>query len=801
MPETTHPHRWRRIWPLIAAATLLVGLALSIGAALLRRSTIHVQEREGFRATAADVSATIAVGLRSDTDFMGILRALVAMQPHLNATQFDRWYSQLDGSKSQVGSLATAVVSVVPAAELPAFQAQRAADPAFRKVARDGVTITPPGRRGRYCLLSAVVSRLAESPLVQLAAHADWCAPRGGIPGTAQVLRSESENGQLSVSPPVLGTSFVGTAVYRRGALLRTVAQRRRATIGWIWSSLDIPAVIRAAIGAHPGFSVALYHRDPLHGMQLIGSGGSTRTGDALAYGAKLDIGGTWAVRVRGASHLRGVSADVQGLLVFGAGALISALLVTLGSMLMRSRNRALGLVDERTGQLRHQELHDALTGLPNRVLALDRAENMFAQARRQRATLTAFYIDLDAFNYVNDEFGQAGGDRVLKLVAARLSSVLGEADTLARLGGDEFLILREDSSLEAGPELMAERLLEVLSLPYEIEGESPRIQGESPRKLSLTACIGVAHGLRDSAEELLRDAGVALGEAKALGQNRCMVFESSMHTAKDRLALKADLADALDRGELSLRYQPVFDLRSQRLTDVEALLRWHHPGRGLIGPEEFIPIAEESGLIEPIGRWVLNEACRQAAAWRAKGHRIGMCVNVSARQLESEALVGETEHALREAGLEARALTLEVTETWIMRDAQANARRLELLKQLGVRIAIDDFGTGHSSLAYLRQFPVDILKIDRSFITGIAQSRDSAAMIHILVQLGKTLGLTTIAEGIKDRAQLNVLLREGCDYGQGFFFMRPLAPEALEELLDGDPPKREPALQLGLDR
>jgi EAL domain-containing protein (putative c-di-GMP-specific phosphodiesterase class I) len=258
------------------------------------------------------------------------------------------------------------------------------------------------------------------------------------------------------------------------------------------------------------------------------------------------------------------------------------------------------------------------------------------------------------------------------------------------------------------------------------------------------------------------------------------------MHAAAhDRVTLEMDLAGALGRGELFLLYQPVFELSSERLTGVEALLRWRHPLRGVLSPGEFVPIAEESGLIVPIGRWVLAEACRQAAAWRERGHPIGVSVNVSARQLDREALVSEVGRALRDAKLNPGALMIEVTETTIMRDTEATTRRLQLLKQLGVRVAIDDFGTGHSSLAYLRQFPVDALKIDRSFITGIAQSRDSAAMIHILVQLGKTLGLQTVAEGIEDPTELAVLQREQCGYGQGYLFARPLERSVVDELLE----------------
>jgi EAL domain-containing protein (putative c-di-GMP-specific phosphodiesterase class I) len=304
-------------------------------------------------------------------------------------------------------------------------------------------------------------------------------------------------------------------------------------------------------------------------------------------------------------------------------------------------------------------------------------------------------------------------------------------------------------------------------------------------RQLSLTASVGIASGLRESAEELLRDADVALYEAKAAGRNRYVVFQSMMQTAlQDRLTIEFDLGEALAGEQLFLQYQPTFDLKSEAVIGVEALIRWQHPTRGTVQPVEFIPIAEESGLIVPIGRWVLQEACRQAAIWHRQGHHLGMAVNVSARQLDADELIDDVCEALSSSGLEAEQLTLEVTETALMRDPQATAKRLLRLKALGVRIAIDDFGTGYSSLAYLRQFPADALKIDRAFISDIAASRQSTALVHTLVQLGKALGIETLAEGIEDRDQLKTLQREHCDQGQGFLFSRPLDVAAVEAFL-----------------
>ncbi len=430
-------------------------------------------------------------------------------------------------------------------------------------------------------------------------------------------------------------------------------------------------------------------------------------------------------------------------------------------------------------GQLSYQSLHDSLTGLPNRALVIDRAEQMLARARRTQTPMAALYVDIDGFKQVNDSLGHAAGDELLRVVAARLSDVIRGADTVGRLGGDEFVVLVENYALDAGPEMVAERICEVIAQPVELHRADQRT-------LNITVSVGIAVGQRATADELLRDADFALYEAKSAGKNRWLVFESKMQTVvRDRLELEMDLHDALEREQFFLLYQPTFDLQTQTITGVEALLRWRHPVRGVIPPETFIPLAEETGLIVPIGRWVLRTACSQAARWQRDGRSLSVAVNVSARQLDNENLVREVTDALAAASLAPATLTLEITETTLMRDSRAATARLRELKSLGVHVAIDDFGTGYSSLAYLRQFPVDALKIDRSFISGIADSHDSKALIHTLVQLGKTLGLETLGEGIEQEAQLRELQREQCDSGQGFLFARPLPPEAVDDLLE----------------
>jgi diguanylate cyclase (GGDEF)-like protein len=449
--------------------------------------------------------------------------------------------------------------------------------------------------------------------------------------------------------------------------------------------------------------------------------------------------------------------------------------------VLATGRARARRLVTQKTDQLQHQALHDALTGLPNRALILDRVEQALARSRRHRTTMAVMFLDLDGFKNINDTFGHPAGDQLLTAVSARLTGLLRDCDTVGRLGGDEFVIVVDGDSSD--PEVIAEQIRAVLAPPFTLPGPTPRV-------VHARASIGIAVGVRASADEMLRDADVALYEAKGAGKDRYVIFAPEMHTViEQRLEVETDLRGAVGSDQFFLAYQPVFDLEANTITGVEALLRWQHPSRGLVMPDDFIPLAEDTSLIVPIGRWVLMEACRQAADWQRRGHRLGMSVNVSGRQLASDVdLLSDVRDALESSGLEPGLLTLEITETMLMRDVTASASMLHALKALGVRIAIDDFGTGYSSLGHLQQFPVDALKIDRSFISGLAHNPESSALIHTMIQLGQTLGVETLAEGIEEPTQLLSLLQQHCDSGQGFLLARPLTPAALEELIQNQP-------------
>jgi diguanylate cyclase (GGDEF)-like protein len=428
-------------------------------------------------------------------------------------------------------------------------------------------------------------------------------------------------------------------------------------------------------------------------------------------------------------------------------------------------------------GEIRHQALHDSLTGLPNRVLVLDRISQTLSRARREHTDVAVLFIDLDGLKDINDTLGHATGDRLLQAVGARFSGTLREADTVARLGGDEFVVLADGLSLAGGPEQVAERLLEVLTEPFSLGGNGHV-------RISISASIGIASGLRDTAEELLRDADIAMYAAKGSGKNCYAVFETEMHRERrGRHELEADLQAAIGTEQFFLAYQPIFDLSTMAVVGVEALLRWQHPLRGLLQPDEFIPALETSGLIIPVGRWVLLEACRQAMEWRADGDSTRMSVNASARQLDASSLVNDVSHALAMTDLPADDLIVEITETGLMRDAKGAQEQLVALKALGVRIAIDDFGTGYSSLAYLQQFPIDTLKIDRTFIAGMGASPEGSALIHTFMQLGRALHLETLAEGIEEVAQLSQLQAERCQLGQGYLLARPLTPDGIKEM------------------
>jgi diguanylate cyclase (GGDEF)-like protein len=767
---------------LIGGLILILGLVVSIVGAAEWRSGAVEANRRSFESTAADLSGALAAELSTNVGLTRTMRAHAEMESQESETQYLQWYKELQRGAPSSPDVVAAFVQVVPAAALAAFRRNVEADPAFRRLLGNDLQVIPSGRRSSYCLTRAIVGSDAAPSLYR--GLLDYCAP--STPGIGHspypaLVRTATDTGSFIVTPLLASGSrsltAIAAAVYRRGASIATPLARRAALRGFIGTTFDSASALRSVLTDRHSLTLALYHRNIGGPLQLIGSAGAHPIGRSSGYASSRELGEGWVLETTGTAN-DFASPNLRGLVALGLGLLVTILVFLLHRVLSSSRQRAWSLVGERTGELEYLALHDPLTDLPNRILVLDRAEQILARARRQDVPVTALFVDIDGFKQINDRYGHQAGDEILRHVGARLNAVLRDSDTVGRLGGDEFVMLVDSLGLDAAPELVAERILDVLRQPIEL------MHGAGPA-VSLTASIGIATGRPASAEALMQDADLALYKAKAIGKNGYVKFESAMQVAaQDRIHLETDLADALAADQFFLVYQPMVDLQSELIVGVEALLRWRHPTSGVIAPDVFIPIAEDNGLIVPVGRWVLEQACAQSVAWQRRGHPLNISVNVSARQLERSEFVEEVRGALTGSGIDPARLTLEITETVLMRNPDATARLLVELKAVGVRIAVDDFGTGYSSLAYLRQFPVDSLKIDRTFITGLALSSEAHTLTHTLIQLGAALGLETLAEGVEHHSQVRELQREGCDLAQGFLFARPLPPDDLERLL-----------------
>jgi len=505
----------------------------------------------------------------------------------------------------------------------------------------------------------------------------------------------------------------------------------------------------------------------------------ATREARATGIGKKLDYrirhkDGTWRVLESAASTIRDEKGDVSKLVIVNRD--------------VTERKRA-------QEQLEHNSFHDALTGLPNRRLFLDRLQHLFDRAlripERQYAVL---FVDLDAFKVFNDTMGPAVGDQVLVEVGRRLGACFRNDDTvsrpqnnapmmepvLSRMGGDEFTILLEEVADPSDAMRAAKRILTALAEPFQLEG----------REVRTSASVGIALStpIHERAEVLLQDADVAMRRAKAMGGSRCEVFDEAMHTrAVNRLKLEAELRQALTQRQFRVYYQPIANLETRKIVGFEALLRWQHPEQGLISPYKFIAAAEDTGLLVSAGEWLILEACKQLSAWTTGNttmEPVDMSVNISAKQLADARFVTSTETALRQTGIDPSRLHLEITESVAAADPKLTSAVLSQLKRLRVGVILDDFGTGNSSLRGLRQFPIDALKIDRSLIAGMLSDRAASETVELIILLAHKLKLKVIAEGIETIRQLDHLHAQGCDLGQGHLFSQPVDAKAAEELL-----------------
>jgi diguanylate cyclase (GGDEF)-like protein len=597
------------------------------------------------------------------------------------------------------------------------------------------------------------------------AATSDW---EGGRAGRLVVARrshdfTEHERDLLVGMAGVLGLSLRGIASLEiertRQRLLETLLDIQRAISHRAPLPEVLAAITEGAGALLGGCSVSLVLHDALDPERPIVAGADARSGEAVAA----------PVHVNGAPAGELVARTPDG----------AALdIAQLGMLDAFAEHASLALTDARTVEAMQEAFRDSLTGLPNRALFLDRLQHALDVAARRATELCVLFVDLDRFKAVNDSLGHAAGDELLRDAAARLSECTRAADTAARFGGDEFAVLLEDDGNGLQPEVVADRIIASMRRPFGLEGKEVFI--------GATVGIAIADGDTLGPDELLRNADLAMYRAKKEGGGRAATFESAMRTALlARIELEADLRHAVAGGGLSIAYQPVVELRSGRTVAVEALARWLHPSQGPIPPLTFIPLAEEIGVIGELGRWVLAEGCRQLAEWRAFAPDLVLNVNLSAQQLRDDGLPADVECALRINGLPGAALTLEITESMLLSGDEDAAARLARLKALGLSIAVDDFGTGYSSLSYLQQFPVDALKIDKSFVDSVAASPQDSALARTIVELGRGMRLETIAEGIESAEQLERLRQLRCELGQGYHFSRPLEGPELTDYLE----------------
>jgi diguanylate cyclase (GGDEF)-like protein len=786
---------------LAAWIVLFVGIAASGVGAARWQSYATGQQRDRVQTTTNTVAATLSAYVQRDEDLIDVIRSTVATNLTITNATLEELFSAI-GPSRYPGVVGLSYVERVPAASLETFQRLVAADPPLGQPVALPFTLTPAGTRPDYCLtrliaahrsnIAAAVSQpksIGAALVPLLNPGFDYCKS-----AFDPLLQTSADTGQPEVGQivPLLSRSLPGTEatrakssssvgslvevaipVYGLGLPTGTVAERQAALLGWAAGLIDPDQATAPILQGVNGLAITLTYVNPTGAASTIDQAGLIRHGD-LSRKVRLIAGGRWSAVI--ALPPDAASPGVQALGLLDIGVILTVLVFLLLTRLARSRASAIDAAEETTLELRHRSLHDQLTGLPNRDLIFDRADRMLARAKRERVPIAAFFIDLDNFTAVNDSLGHSAGDHLLRAITGRLKEAVRASDTLGRIGGDQFVVLAEAVSLQEGPDPIAQKLLRSLAEPF--TGVKPGMP------LRVSATIGIAWGHRESAGDFIRDADIAMHEAKSAGKARSMVFEPAMHAAaRGRLDLELDLRMALESNQFFVVYQPVFRLSDMALVGVEALLRWQHPSRGVVEPGSFIPHLEQTGMIVPVGRQVLRQVCRDAVDWHRRRLTIGVAVNASAHQLATGDFIDEVASALQESGLEAGFLTIEVTESVLMHDAEEAIRRLHQLKALGVRIAIDDFGTGYSSLSYLRQFPVDTLKIDRSFVSASSDPQ-GRALLHTMVQLGRSMRLETVAEGIEQQTELRVLQAEGCDTGQGFLLGRPMGKDVLWDYL-----------------
>jgi len=789
------------LWAAVAVLCVAAGIVGSVLGAHAMVHTDAAKSRRTFQRTSTTIAAALKLAIRHEEQLVVSASTFFVDHPHATLAEFAAWTKWARTTRRYPELQQLTLIALVQAPELSAFQTQTAghATPSGSPVgsssarvaghaaklpeapppspwssttpAGEGLRVFPASNHSSYCpMLAGLRSAGAAIP----SRGFDYCAHSSAL------LRSR-DSGQ-SVYTSIAGgkTLAVVTPVYRGEATPRSLAGRQAASVGWLREVLAPEVVMQQVLAGQPGYALRLRHRTG--STNVVFTSGAPQ-GDAQSTTIRLR--GGWTVKSFGAPVNPGVLADGNALALLIGGSLLSVLLSVLvfmlGSRLPRTRvpRTAQPAPAPKAPELMPDaDLYDALTGLPNRSLTLDRAERMVARATRDSGMLAgALFVDIDRLKDVNEKLGPAAGDQLLRIVGERLNDVVRTHDTVGRLGGDEFVVLVESAARGIRLDSLAQRMIAALHQPVELDNFGP--------SFVLTASIGVAFGRYETYEDMLRDARLALASAKAAGKDRYTLFNANMRTViEGRAVLEAELNTALSEQQFFLLYQPIYDLSTQRVAGVEALIRWQHPTQGVLAPGDFIPLAEETGLIVPIGRWALEEACSRAAAWQVAGHRVGVAVKVSATQLGRQGFVTDVRRALQQSGIEPALLTLEIAETAVMRDVESFAQRLREIKSLGVSIAIDDFGgSGYAHHSDLRRLPLDCLRVDRSSLAASEDEDYRSWLLESILLVGRDLSLTVIATGIETAEQMASLQAVGCTMAQGFLLGKPTPVDAVEGL------------------
>jgi diguanylate cyclase (GGDEF)-like protein len=774
-------HARKAWWIALAVVFVAAGAVGSVlGARTVARSDA-AKRRLAFHLRSSELASRLKLVLQREEDLAASAASFFAVNPQVSRSELTGWAEQAQVLRRYPELQRLSVVTLIPAQEVPAFAARitgRAVKAPTSRLAgataattttatatatASGLRITPPGQRPFYCFAVAGLARhVANYPPTGV----DYCR-------LSPSLLASRDSGQASYKLLSLGrTKAVGvdTPMYQKGPQPSTTSGRRQAFVGWLRELIAPATVLRSAFQAYPEGAVRIRHHSGASNVVL--DEGAPRSG---AQSATTNLSHGWSVRIFGPRADASVFASTGARAVLIGGwalsVLVGLLLFAVGFARRRPATRS-------RRDVPHEDLYDALTGLPNRALTLDRAERIVARAGRQSGLLAgALLVDIDWFKDVNEKLGRAAGDQLLQTVAERLKGVARSQDTVGRLGTDEFAVLVEAAGRGVRLDSLARRMIEALHRPVQLEDFGPAFH--------MTASIGVAFGQYTSPDDLLRDAQMALYAAKVAGKDRYTVFNANMRSViEGRGLLESELNKALLERQLFPLYQPIYDLAAGKVVALEALIRWRHPARGVLAPDDFLQVAEDSGLIVPIGRRLLEEVCSQATTWNVAGHPVGAFVKVSANQLLRDGIVTDVRRALLQSGLQPSSLTIEVSESAVMVDVAATTERLREIKALGVRVAIDDFGNGYAFRSQLQGMPLDYLKVDRSTLAAADTEDYRQWLLEATVMFGRDLSVPVIAKGVETGEQLAALQAIGCTLAQGSLISEPLPAASIESVL-----------------